>query len=86
MTKQLILDDVRLHPHTYISLYSELATLVLEYSSLDSIYVTDENGDERMTEEKQDEYCYIVSMVEHILNYNGLIQEDSDEEIHRMES
>ncbi len=86
MPRQLILDDVRLHPHTYISLYSELATLVLEYSSTDSIYVTDENGDERMTEEKQDEYNHIVSMVEHILNYNGLIQEDDNEAIHRMES
>ena len=33
-----------LDAHTYINMYTELATLVLEYSSLDSIWITDENG------------------------------------------
>ena len=77
MTKRLILDDVKLHPHTWISLYSEIATMALEYSSLDNIWVLDENGDERMTEDKQDEFNYLVDNVEQIMSRCGLVKEDS---------
>ena len=77
MTKRLILDDVKLHPHTWISLYCDIADFILEYSSLDPIWTEDENGDEVMTEEKQDEFCYIVDEVERIMEANGLIKEDS---------
>ena len=78
MTKRLILDDVKLHPHTWISLYSEIATMALEYSSLDNIWVLDENGDERMTEDKQDEFNYLVDNVEQIMSRCGLVKEDFD--------
>ena len=76
MTKRLILDDVKLHPHTWISLYCDIADFILEYSSLDPIWTEDENGDEVMTEEKQDEFCYIVDEVERIMEANGLIKEN----------
>jgi len=76
MPKQLILEDVKLHPHTWISLYSEIATMALEYSSLDNIWMLDENGDERMTEDKQDEFNYLVDKVEGIMTDNGLVKED----------
>jgi hypothetical protein len=78
MTEKLILDDVKLHPHTWISLYSEIATMALEYSSLDNIWVLDENGDERMTEDKQDEFNYLVDNVEQIMSRCGLVKEDFD--------
>ena len=74
MTKRLILDDVKLHPHTWISLYSEIATMALEYSSLDNIWVLVENGDERMTEDKQDEFNYLVDNVEQIMSRCVLVK------------
>ena len=81
MPKQLILDDVKLHPHTWISLYSEIATMALEYSSryeFDNIWVEDENGDLRISEEKEDEFLYLVDKVEGIMTDNGLVKEDDD--------
>ena len=77
MNIKLLLEDIELTPHTWISLYSDLANFVLEHSSLDPIWTEDENGDEVMTEEKQDEFCYIVDEVERIMEANGLIKEDS---------
>lgn len=65
-----------LTPETWIHLYSELSEFVLEYSSLDSIYEEDENGDEHMTLEKQNEFCRIVDLVEGIMRNNGLVKED----------
>ena len=79
MPKQLILEDVKLHPYTWISLYSEIATMALEYSSkdgFDNIWTQDENGDTRMSEEKQDEFNYLVDVVEAIMTDNGLVKED----------
>ena len=77
MIKQLILDDVKLHPHIWIGLYSDIATMILEHSSLDPIWEEQENGDLRMTEEKQDEYCNLVSEIEAIMTANGLVKEES---------
>ena len=77
MPKELILEDVKLHPHTWISLYSEIAMMALEYSSLGNIWMLDENGDERMTEDKQDEFNYLVDAVEAIMTDNGLVKEDA---------
>ena len=37
---------------------------ILEYASLDPVTEVDENGDERYTEEKQDEYCDLCAQVE----------------------
>jgi hypothetical protein len=58
-------------------MYSDLANFVLEYLSLDPIWTEDENGDEVMTEDKQDEYCYIVDEVERIMRANGIVKGDS---------
>ena len=65
-----------LTPETWIYLYSELATYVLEHSSLDSIWITDATGNEMMTEEKQDEYVEIVDVIEEIMRDSGLVKED----------
>ena len=65
-----------LSQHDWIGLYCELSEFVLEYSSLDSIYEEDENGDEHMTLEKQNEFCRIVGMVEGIMRNNNLVKED----------
>ena len=59
---------IKINPQTWIKLYGELSEYVLEYSSLEPIFEEDENGDEQMTEEKQDEYCHIVDSVEEILS------------------
>ena len=75
MIKQLILDDVKLHPHTWIGIYSDIATMILEYSSLDPIWEEQDNGDLRMTEEKQDEFCHLVGEIEAIMTENGLVKE-----------
>ena len=58
---------IKINPQTWIKLYGELSEYVLEYSSLEPIFEEDENGDERMTEIKQDEFCDIVGCVEEIL-------------------
>ena len=60
----------------WIYLYSELATYVLEHSSLDPIWTTDATGNEMMTEEKQDEYVEIVDVIEAIMRESGLVKED----------
>ena len=77
MNIKLLLEDIELAPHTWISLYSEIATMALEYSSLGNIWMLDENGDERMTDDKQDEFNYLVDAVEAIMTDNGLVKEDA---------
>jgi len=69
---------MKLSQDRWIHLYSELSNFVLEYSSLDPVWTEDENGDEVMTEDKQDEFCYIVDNVEQIMSRCGLVKEDSD--------
>ena len=67
---------IKISQDTWIQLYGELSEYVLEYSSLDPIWEQDENGNEQMTEEKQDEFCHIVDSVEEILSLH-FIKEDS---------
>tara|TARA_X000001316_G_C908021_1_gene24136 strand:- start:180 stop:395 length:216 start_codon:yes stop_codon:yes gene_type:complete len=52
---------------TWVELYAVLSNHILEYSSLDNIWVVDENGNEVRTEDKQNEFCDIVDEVETIL-------------------
>ena len=59
---------ILIDPTTYIDAISN--------SSLDNIWMLDENGDERMTEDKQDEFNYLVDKVEAIMTDNGLVKED----------
>tara|TARA_R100000093_G_C1901737_1_gene60096 strand:+ start:436 stop:648 length:213 start_codon:yes stop_codon:yes gene_type:complete len=66
---------IKIPQDTWIQLYGELSEYVLQYSSLDSIFEEDENGDERMTEEKQNEYCHIVGCVEEILGLHFIKEE-----------
>ena len=69
---------MKLSQDRWIHLYSELSNFVLEYSSLDPVWTEDENGDEVMTEDKQDEFCYIADNVEQIMSRCGLVKEDND--------
>ena len=68
-------NKIKVSQDRWISLYGELSEYVLTYSSLDPIFEEDENGDERMTEIKQDEFCDIVGCVEEILG-RYFIKED----------
>ena len=52
----------------WIEMYSDLAGMFLEYKAIDQIWVQDENGDERYTEEAQDEFNHISDMVEEIMS------------------
>jgi len=52
---------------TWVELYAVLSNHILEYSSLDNIWIVDENGNEVRTEDKQNEFCEIVDEVETIL-------------------
>ena len=62
-------------PEQYIELAAELAAAMLEYSSLDPITEIDENGDERLTEEKQDEFNMLLDQVEAMLAAGGIHKE-----------
>ena len=61
-------NKITIPSETWVELYATLSHYVLQYSSLDQLTETDENGDERYTEDKQDEFCDIVSEVEAILS------------------
>ena len=51
----------------WVELYATLSNYILEYSSLDPIWIIDEDGNEVRTEEKQDEFIDIVNEVEAIM-------------------
>ena len=59
---------------TWVELYATLSNYILEYSSLDPIWIVDEDGTEVRTEEKQDEFIDIVNEVEYIMAQAGLIK------------
>ena len=60
-------DKITIPTEKWVELYGVLSSYVLEYSSLDPITKIEPNGDEVLTEEKQDEYNHIVGDVEEIL-------------------
>ena len=60
-------NKISLPTETWVELYAILSHYVLEYSSLAPLTETDENGDERYTEEKQNQFNDIVGDVEEIL-------------------
>jgi hypothetical protein len=63
MSKPIIKDE------DWVYLYGELADYILEYSSLDPIWQTDDEGNEIAirTEEKQDQFLDIADTVEIIM-------------------
>jgi hypothetical protein len=67
---------IKVSPEIWVSLYSELSNFILERSSLDSIWKEDENGDEVMTDDKQDEFIDIVDTVETIMRDSGLVKQE----------
>lgn len=60
----------------WVYLYSELSSWIQEYSSLDPIWIIDEDGNEVRTEEKQNEFINIANEVENILHDSGLRKGD----------
>jgi len=52
----------------WVEMYSDLAGMFLEYKAIDAIWVQDENGDERYTEDAQNEFNHISDMVEEIMS------------------
>ena len=63
----------------WVYLYSELSSWIQEYSSLDPIWIIDEDGNEVRTEEKHDEFIDIVDQVEAIMETVLQRREASDE-------
>ena len=61
------MSKIKISTPDWIELYSDLAEFTLSHSSLDPITEEDENGDERYTEEKQEEFNYLVGEIEAIL-------------------
>ena len=66
----------RLNNETWRYLSTEIADYILEYSSLDSIWQRDNEGNEMpvRTEEKQEEFLDIVDTVEAIMR-NVLVKQ-----------
>jgi hypothetical protein len=60
----------------WVELYATLSNYILEYSSLDPIWIIDEDGNEVRTEEKQNEFINIANEVENILHDSGLRKGD----------
>lgn len=58
---------IKISTPDWIQLYTRLADFTLSHSSLDCITEIDENGDERYTPEKQEEFNYLVDEIETIL-------------------
>ena len=68
---------IRLPNTTYVELYSEMAEAILVESQggLIDIYVEEENGDQRFTEEAQDLFEEYSSLVEGVLEGVGIGQD-----------
>ena len=68
---------IRLPNTTYVELYSEMAEAILieHQSGLIDIYVTEDNGDQRFTEEAQDLFEGYSSLVERVLESVGIGQD-----------
>ena len=62
------MSKVTIPPEKWVGLYAEISNYVLEYSSLDSIYMEDENGDVVFTPEKQNQFNDITDSIENILS------------------
>ena len=63
----------------WVELYATLSNYILEYSSLDPIWIIDEDGNEVRTEEKQDEFIDIVDQVEAIMEAVLIKESDPDD-------
>ena len=61
------MSKIKISTPDWIQLYTRLADFTLFHSSLDCITEIDENGDERYTPEKQEEFNYLVDEIETIL-------------------
>ena len=62
------MSKVTIPPEKWVGLYAEISNYVLEYSSLDAIYMEDENGDEVFTPEKQNQFNDITDSIENIMS------------------
>jgi len=61
------MSKIKIPSETWVELYCELSTYVLEYSSPNTIYMEDENGDITYTSEKQLEFEKVSDQVEEIM-------------------
>lgn len=67
MIMVLVMSKIKLPSETWVELYCELSTYVLEYSSPNTIYMEDENGDTIYTPKKQLEFEKVSDQVEEIM-------------------
>ena len=59
----------------YLELTSDLANAILQNTYLDNTLIEDENGDERYTEEAQEQFNEHLDMVCAHLSANGIFKE-----------
>lgn len=62
------MDKIVIPAEKWVGLYAEISDYILEYSSLDAIYMEDENGDEVFTPEKQNQFNDITDSIENIMS------------------
>jgi|TARA_R110000823_G_C15587609_1_gene463853 hypothetical protein len=70
-------NKIILPTENWVELYATLSNYILEYSSLDQIWILDKDGNEVRTEDKQNEFIEIVNSVEEIMSNCGLTKEES---------
>jgi hypothetical protein len=68
---------IHLPNSTYVELYSEMAAAILhdQYSSPAEAFVTEENGDVRLTDDAQEQFEGYCGLVEGVLETVGIGQE-----------
>ncbi|BAQ86997.1 hypothetical protein [uncultured Mediterranean phage uvMED] len=52
----------------WVAMYVEISDYILEYASLDPIYMEAENGDEILTPEKLNQFNVITHAIENIMS------------------
>tara|TARA_R100000995_G_C3483872_1_gene125819 strand:- start:3479 stop:3712 length:234 start_codon:yes stop_codon:yes gene_type:complete len=61
-------EKVTIPAEKWVAMYASISHFVLEYASLDPIYMEDENGDVVFTPEKQNQFNDITDSIENILS------------------
>jgi len=62
------MSKVTIPSEDWVAMYVEISDYILEYASLDPIYMEAENGDEVFTPEKQNQFNDITDAIENIMS------------------
>ena len=62
------MSKVTIPSEDWVAMYVEISDYILEYASLDPIYMEAENGDVVLTPEKQNQFNDITDAIENIMS------------------